>query len=448
MLHIHAELPSRRCDTTEIRWHTRRVKGLWVGRTVEDVLKSILWPRHGETDDEIVRAIAIAASDLRIRVFQETGDCRKNRSEPSSASTNESTLTCVSEGPSVLLWKLNLRQVLSVGVHLDEPACLDLGPIAIVEIIDLSAIVPADGNSDAHLLVVVDKPPSIPVHPGGRYVHHTVLGLVARGEYDDAATVFRTFVVDSATTIQQEIDLGKQSALREALRIASKNTHASSMFDTSTVGILPPLSLRAVHRLDRGTSGLLMLATSAPAAHLVTRAIDASTLAAGEKKKEYEALLETSVESLAPLRRETPILDVKSPGRELQACTEIQPLLRLEHSLTLARCYLERGGRRHQIRIHCAEAGMPIVGDSEHGSLGLLRPAKAVRSSWLHVFSHGCYLGHPRSENANADAGRCAVIALRSLTYSLQLGGCAITLAVAAESRVAFSTLMRQWNSV
>jgi len=126
-----------------------------------------------------------------------------------------------------------------------------------------------------------------------------------------------------------------------------------------------------VHRLDRGTSGLLVVARS-DTAHRRLQAALAKHLI----QREYIAL----AEGLPPARSGT----IEAPiGRDPRVRTrmtvggagarEARTHFTLERSLptsSLLRLRLETG-RTHQIRVHLSAIGHPVAGDREYGTAGL-----------------------------------------------------------------------------
>jgi 23S rRNA pseudouridine1911/1915/1917 synthase len=112
---------------------------------------------------------------------------------------------------------------------------------------------------------------------------------------------------------------------------------------------VPPLHL--VHRLDRPTSGLMLIATSKnAAAHL------SEQLASGTMKRLYRAIL------VGALSEKT---TVNTPIDEKAAETTFTPLEECG-GLTLVEAELKTG-RTHQVRIHADSLNRPVAGDSKYG---------------------------------------------------------------------------------
>jgi 23S rRNA pseudouridine1911/1915/1917 synthase len=185
-------------------------------------------------------------------------------------------------------------------------------------------------------LVVVDKPAGLVVHPGAGNPQGTLVnGLLAR--YPEIAGVG----------------------------------------DPSRPGI--------VHRLDAGTSGLLVVARS-PQAYAAL--VDA--LAARQVQRVYLALAWGRPEADAGVidapigrdPRDPTRMAVVTGGRAARTRFEVLEVFDAPQT-TLLRCTLETG-RTHQIRVHLASIGHPVVADAVYGGS---RPGLPLTRPFLHAAS-------------------------------------------------------------
>jgi 23S rRNA pseudouridine1911/1915/1917 synthase len=147
-----------------------------------------------------------------------------------------------------------------------------------------------------------------------------------------------------------------------------------------------------VHRLDKDTSGLMVVARNDESHRELARMVKAR-----EVLREYTALVEGRMGSRtgtidAPLgrdRRQRTKRAVKGAGSRA-ARTHFEVIEALPAD-TLAHARLETG-RTHQIRVHFAAIGHPVAGDPEYGSRG--------RHGLERQFLHASRLEftHPRTE--------------------------------------------------
>jgi 23S rRNA pseudouridine1911/1915/1917 synthase len=121
---------------------------------------------------------------------------------------------------------------------------------------------------------------------------------------------------------------------------------------------------RLLHRLDRETSGLLLCALSAEARRVLGGAVAEHRL-----QRRYLALVQGELAGERELRsrlsaRAGRVASSQDP-RAAEAVTRVRPLRRLgERTLVEAQLLT---GRTHQLRVHLAETGLPLVGDERYG---------------------------------------------------------------------------------
>jgi 23S rRNA pseudouridine955/2504/2580 synthase len=155
-------------------------------------------------------------------------------------------------------------------------------------------------------------------------------------------------------------------------------------------GIKPQL----VHRLDKDTSGLLLVAKNQRAATEL-----ASSFETGKVDKEYLCLV------VGRLQTNEGKIDFPLPGRDgkpVRALTRFRVVKRYSE-VTLVRVASETG-RLHQIRLHFAKLGYPVVTDDQHGDFGFnkrFRKEFALKRQFLHAEKLGLnYAGKQREWTA------------------------------------------------
>lgn len=192
---------------------------------------------------------------------------------------------------------------------------------------------------DAHLLVI-DKPAGLVVHPGSGNWSGTLLNALLH--------------------------------------------HAPQVAEVPRAGI--------VHRLDKDTSGLLVVAKTLTAQTDLVRQLQARTV-----RRHYWALAQGRVQAGgmadAPIgRHPTQRTKMAVVGNGRPAVTHYTVVERFVRA-TLLECRLETG-RTHQIRVHMAHIGHPLVGDPVYAARRVADPAWAgFERQALHAFRLG--LIHP-----------------------------------------------------
>ena len=151
-----------------------------------------------------------------------------------------------------------------------------------------------------------------------------------------------------------------------------------------------------VHRLDRGTSGVMVIAKNDAAHQALSRQFQDR-----EVEKEYVALVWGVVQAGrridAAIGRD-PVNRQKMSARARHARHAVTRITRAHHMPGVTLCQVAiHTGRTHQIRVHLSAIGHPIVGDSLYGGVrrrvpGDIRAVLRLERPFLHaarlVFSH------------------------------------------------------------
>jgi 23S rRNA pseudouridine955/2504/2580 synthase len=153
---------------------------------------------------------------------------------------------------------------------------------------------------------------------------------------------------------------------------------------------------RLVHRLDKETSGILVIARTAAAAAFLTRAFREKTT-----RKIYWAI----VVGLPKLRQgRIDLALAKTPGHGGERVRPDSDEGR--HAITYYRVIANAGtqaswlalmpitGRTHQLRAHCAAIGTPILGDGKYGGVAA-HLAGVPGSRRLHLHARSLAIPHP-----------------------------------------------------
>lgn len=162
-----------------------------------------------------------------------------------------------------------------------------------------------------------------------------------------------------------------------------------------------------VHRLDRDTSGLLVAAKNDRTHRSLARQIASKSagrqylaIAWGLPAWDH-AVVRAPIGRDPHQRTRMAVVPEAEGGRAAESLLDVEERLRVGCVLNAAL----RTGRTHQIRVHCAASGLPLVGDSVYGNhRNRCQVVKdpAVREALIKVTRqalHACYLSfeHPRT---------------------------------------------------
>jgi 23S rRNA-/tRNA-specific pseudouridylate synthase len=224
-------------------------------------------------------------------------------------------------------------------------------------------------------ILVINKPAGLVVQPGNQKERGSLLDLLE--EYRRKKTGARpgqTKARRNQDDRQFLLDLRNPGEER-----------AGGGEEIGPIGIHFPYT--PVHRLDRLTSGALLVAKTRIAARALSRA-----LSRGEVRKTYLAVVEGAPAADAG-EISAPLVTTKGArshstiavdGKEARTIYTISRKLRGDRTLLEVSM---RTGRTHQIRAHLASIGHPIVGDKEYGA-GSSSGGRLLLHAWKLRFSH------------------------------------------------------------
>lgn len=149
-----------------------------------------------------------------------------------------------------------------------------------------------------------------------------------------------------------------------------------------------------VHRLDKGTSGLVVMALTPSMARRLSEAFRTHKV-----EKHYRAVIARPATTLRGIIRKplcpalgaTEKIMVHATGKEAITAYEVFPYPLHQN------CYgiklWPKTGRTHQLRVHCAAENMPILGDERYGGSTSLRPT--LTEQYAQIYLHHYHMAIP-----------------------------------------------------
>jgi 23S rRNA pseudouridine955/2504/2580 synthase len=168
----------------------------------------------------------------------------------------------------------------------------------------------------------------------------------------------------------------------------------------------PHEELELVHRLDRDTSGCLLIARKASALRTLH-----ALLREGQFEKGYLALVQGPWD-LGRKRIDVPLrTDLRVSGERTvrahasgkEAVSEFKPVQFFGSRATLMEVAIHTG-RTHQIRVHAAHAGHPVAGDEKYGDAEFNRRMREVGLSRMFLHAHSVSFEWPGGGSFSASA--------------------------------------------
>lgn len=141
--------------------------------------------------------------------------------------------------------------------------------------------------------------------------------------------------------------------------------HPSIKHQGDTLGnyfafLFPSLTFRPVNRLDRDTSGCVIIAKNQHSAHLLQNSCEKTYFAIVKQTKYSGGRI------CAPIAREKDSIILRCVRNDGQYSATDWTVIKNKNGVSLIKLFLETG-RTHQIRVHFAWKGSPLLGDEMYG---------------------------------------------------------------------------------
>jgi 23S rRNA pseudouridine1911/1915/1917 synthase len=216
--------------------------------------------------------------------------------------------------------------------------------------------IPLDILYEDEFIIAVNKPYGMVVHPAPGSPNGTFVNALVHHLGDSAAALFQ------ASSDQTKIAIYPNNEIVD-------NDELIDLPETPEAASASPISLRPgiVHRLDKGTSGVLIAAKSTDAVAKLS-----SLFALRKVRKVYLAICvghpgeTTLVEPIGRCQRNRQLMTVYDGPPGKPAITHVKTIS-FDGKMSAALVRIETG-RTHQIRVHLKNRRTPILGDEDYGN--------------------------------------------------------------------------------
>ncbi len=247
---------------------------------------------------------------------------------------------------------------------------------------------------------------SVRVNKGRKKVYYKLqLGDVVRIPPVKTSTAFTSEISTELVAILKKNILYEDEDLLVLNKPSGLSSHSGSSTSAGVIEVMRQIygnCLGLVHRLDRGTSGCILLAKN----HLTLIKLQ-TQFKNGRIGKQYWALLHQTW-SKKTYNIDAPLLRISTSGSSKikvdskgdTAISNFKPLKNINvanYQFCIANI-ITKTGRMHQIRVHAQYSGHPVVGDDKYGNKNINKLARQLGIKRLCLHAQILRFTHPATQ--------------------------------------------------